>query len=66
MAVNISTPCRLNGQHIILYSGDAQCVGYPCSSPGSKALVYGNMFYFFTMDSRRWANKGVNCPNEDR
>lgn len=47
MAVNISTPCRLHGQYIILYSGAAQCVGYPCSSPGSKALVYGNMFYFF-------------------
>lgn len=45
MAVNISTPCRLNGQYIILYSGDAQCVGSPCLSPGSKAFVYGNMFY---------------------
>lgn len=47
MAVNISTPCRLHGQYIILYSGAAQCVGYPCVSPGSKALVYGNTFYFF-------------------
>lgn len=47
MAVNISTPCRLHGQYLILNSGAGQCVGSICVYPNSEALVYGNMFYFF-------------------
>lgn len=47
LPVNISMPCRLNGQIIILYSEERQSVKYPDvdykASPSCDILVNGNM-----------------------
>lgn len=49
----ISTPCRLHGKNITLYSKIRQDVkySYPFTVPGPTAVVYGNIFYCFTFFS---------------
>lgn len=49
----ISTPCRLHGKNIMLYSKIRQDVkfSYPATIPHSTVVVYGNMFYCYTFFS---------------
>lgn len=49
----ISTPCRLHGKNIMLYSKIRQDVKYTgrIVVPGPTAVVYGNMFYCYTFFS---------------
>lgn len=42
--VDISIPCRMNGQYIMLYSVTRPCVKDTCVFSVCEVSVYGNMF----------------------